>query len=160
MNRYARAFGLESTNFANAHGLGNSNNRSTAADIGKLSCISMQDPIMRDVCSKVRYECIGRDQYDQPKEFIWKSGNSLLSKGFNGVKPGWTPAAGPCVASSFEKDNLHLIIVVINTKTKDSRWVEVPKLALWAINRLQKLTSYFAENQLPNGQLKMPEDDH
>lgn len=36
----------------------------------------------------------------------------------------------------------------------DNRWVEVPKLTLWAINRLNKLCEYFAENQLPNGQLK------
>ena len=84
----------------------------------------------------------------------------MLTKGFNGVKPGWTPAAGPCVTSSYEKDNLHLIIVVINSKTKDARWVEVPKLALWAMNRLQKLTNYVAENQMPNGQIRMPEEDH
>jgi hypothetical protein len=42
----------------------------------------------------------------------------------------------------------------MNTKTMDNRWVEVPKLTLWAINRLNKLCEYFAENQLPNGQLK------
>ena len=41
MNRYARAFGLESTNYANPHGLSHKNNKSTAADIGKLSCIVM-----------------------------------------------------------------------------------------------------------------------
>jgi len=42
----------------------------------------------------------------------------------------------------------------MNTKTMDNRWVEVPKLTLWAINRLNKMCEYFAENQLPNGQLK------
>jgi len=46
----------------------------------------------------------------------------------------------------------------MNTKTMDNRWVEVPKLTLWAINRLNKLCEYFAENQLPNGQLKAPDD--
>ena len=43
----------------------------------------------------------------------------------------------------------------MNTKTMDNRWVEVPKLTLWAINRLNKMCEYFAENQLPNGQLKV-----
>jgi hypothetical protein len=34
----------------------------------------------------------------------------------------------------------------------DNRWVEVPKLTLWAINRLNKLCEYFAENNgNPNG---------
>ena len=46
----------------------------------------------------------------------------------------------------------------MNTKTMDNRWVEVPKLTLWAINRLNKLCEYFAENQLPNGQLRAPEE--
>ena len=33
----------------------------------------------------------------------------------------------------------------MNTKTMDNRWVEVPKLTLWAINRLNKMCEYFAE---------------
>ncbi len=47
----------------------------------------------------------------------------------------------------------------MNTKTMDNRWVEVPKLTLWAINRLNKLCEYFAENQLPNGTLKYNGDE-
>ena len=158
MNRYARALGLESTNFANPHGLSHKNNKSTAADIGKLACIAMQDPIVRDIVNKSTYECKGRDIYDEPREYVWTNTNKLLGKGFNGVKTGVTPAAGPCLAASFEKDSLHLIIIVMNTKTMDNRWVEVPKLTLWAINRLNKLCEYFAENQLPNGQLRAPEE--
>ena len=151
MNRYARALGLESTNFANPHGLSHKNNKSTAADIGKLACIAMQDPIVRDIVNKSQYECRGRDIYDEPREYLWTNTNKLLGKGFNGVKTGVTPAAGPCLAASFEKDSLHLIVIVMNTKTMDNRWVEVPKLTLWAINRLNKLCEYFAENQMPNG---------
>jgi len=49
MNRYARALGLESTNYANPHGLSHKNNKSTAADIGKLTCIAMQDPLVREI---------------------------------------------------------------------------------------------------------------
>ena len=151
MNRYARALGLESTNFANPHGLSHKNNKATAADIGKLACIAMQDPIVRDIVNKSTYECKGRDIYDEPREYLWTNTNKLLGKGFNGLKTGVTPAAGPCLAASFEKDSLHLIVIVMNTKTMDNRWVEVPKLTLWAINRLNKLCEYFAENQLPNG---------
>lgn len=52
MNRYARALGLESTNYANPHGLSHNNNKSTAYDIGKLACIAMQDPMMREIVNK------------------------------------------------------------------------------------------------------------
>ena len=156
MNRYARALGLESTNYANPHGLSHKNNKSTAADIGKLACIVMQDPLVREIVIQKHYTCTGRDLQDEPREFSWTNTNKLLGKGFNGVKTGVTPAAGPCLAASFEKDSLHLVVVVMNTKTMDNRWVEVPKLTLWAINRLNKMCEYFAENQLPNGALRAP----
>lgn len=156
MNRYARALGLESTNYANPHGLSHKNNKSTAADIGKLACIVMQDPLVREIVCQKHYSCTGRDLQDEPREFQWTNTNKLLGKGFNGVKTGVTPAAGPCLAASFEKDSLHLVIIVMNTKTMDNRWVEVPKLTLWAINRLNKMCEYFAENQLPSGALKAP----
>ncbi len=156
MNRYARALGLESTNYANPHGLSHKNNKSTAADIGKLACIVMQDPLVREIVIQKHYTCTGKDLQDEPREFSWTNTNKLLGKGFNGVKTGVTPAAGPCLAASFEKDSLHLVLVVMNTKTMDNRWVEVPKLTLWAINRLNKMCEYFAENQLPNGALRAP----
>ena len=156
MNRYARALGLESTNYANPHGLSHKNNKSTAADIGKLACIVMQDPLVREIVIQKHYVCQGRDLQDEPREYSWTNTNKLLGKGFNGVKTGVTPAAGPCLAASFEKDSLHLVVIVMNTKTMDNRWVEVPKLTLWAINRLNKMCEYFAENQLPNGALRAP----
>ena len=154
MNRYARALGLESTNYAKPHGLSHKNNKSTAADIGRLSCITMQDPIFREIVMRTHYQCQGRDIQDETRDFHWSNTNKLLGKGFNGCKTGVTPAAGPCLSASFEKDSLHLIVVVMNTKTMDNRWVEVPKLTLWAINRLNKMCEYFAENQLPNGQIR------
>ena len=150
MNRYARAFGLDSTNYANPHGLSHKNNKSTAADIGKLACIVMQDPLVREVVIQRTYTCTGKDLQDEPREWTWNNTNKLLGKGFNGVKTGVTPAAGPCLATSFEKDSMHLVVVVMDTKTLDTRWVEVPKLTLWAINRLNRMCEYFAENQLPN----------
>lgn len=52
MNRYARALGLESTNYANPHGLSHKNNKSTAYDQGKIACIAMQEPLLREVVIK------------------------------------------------------------------------------------------------------------
>lgn len=95
--------------------------------------------MFKEIVNKEVYICKGKDIYDEEKEFRYVNTNKLLDKGFNGVKTGVTPAAGPCLASSFEKDNLHLIVILMNTKTMDSRWVETPKLTLWAINRLNKL---------------------
>ena len=144
MNRYARALGLYSTNYANPHGLGHKNNKSTAADQGKLSAIAMQDPPFRDIVNKKTYTCTALDYAENEKVFTWKNTNKLLGKGFNGIKTGITPSAGPCLAASYEKNDLHLIIIIIAAKTVDHRFVEVPRLALWTINRLNRLTEYYA----------------
>jgi D-alanyl-D-alanine carboxypeptidase len=109
---------------------------------------------VREVVSRTHYQCVGKDSMDEPRDYHWSNTNKLLGKGFNGCKTGVTPAAGPCLSASFEKDSLHLVIVVLNTKTMDNRWVEVPKLTLWAINRLNKMCEYFAENQIPSTQIK------
>ena len=67
-----------------------------------------------------------------------------MMSGKYGIKTGITPSAGPCLAASYEKNDLHLIIVIIAAKTVDHRFVEVPRLALWTINRLNRLTEYYA----------------
>ena len=41
---------------------------------------------------------------------------NYLNKGFNGIKTGITPAAGPWMATSFCKDNIHLIVIVLDWK--------------------------------------------
>lgn len=101
MNRYARALKLENTVYANPHGLSNINNKSTAVDQGRLGAIVMQDSYIREIVNKQEYECEGLDGKGRPKTFNWKNSNKLLKKGFNGIKTGVTPAAGPCMATSF-----------------------------------------------------------
>ena len=150
MNRNAKGLGLNQTNFANPHGLSHWNNKSTAADVGKLACIAMKDPYIRDIVNKSKYECQGKDFFNETVEYTWISTNKLLGKGFNGLKTGVTKAAGPCLAASYEKDNLHLVIILMHTETRDNRWHEVPKLTLWAMNRLNKLCEHFRNNKLQN----------
>ena len=147
MNRYARALNLENTNFANPHGLSHNNNKSTAFDLGRLSAIAMQDPMIREIVLKSTYSCEGKDALEEERQFCWTNTNKLLGKGFNGLKTGVTPAAGPCLSASFERENLHIIVIVLHCKTMDNRWVEVPKLTLWAINRLNKISEYFRNEE-------------
>lgn len=114
MNRYSRALKLDNTVYANPHGLSNINNKSTAVDQGRLGAIVMQDSYMREIVNKQEHECEGLDSKGRKKEFKWKNSNKLLKKGFNGIKTGITPAAGPCMATSFMKDNIHLIVIVLD----------------------------------------------
>lgn len=61
----------------------------------------------------------------------WENTNKLLEDGFEGIKTGITETAGPCLAACY-KD---LIIVVLNSKSMNERWIEVKKLAKWIIKK-------------------------
>ena len=55
--------------------------------------------------------------------------------GFNGAKTGITEAAGPCLAATYEKDHHSYTVVILQSNSMDSRWIEVIRLVEWAINR-------------------------
>lgn len=139
MNRYARALKLENTVYANPHGLSNINNKSTALDQGRLGAIVMQDSFMKEIVNTQEYTWEGFDGKGKPKAFKWKNSNKLLKKGFNGIKTGITPAAGPCMGTSFMKDNIHLIVVVLDWKNVKNRWDDSVKLTFWGFNRLNAI---------------------
>ena len=60
---------------------------------------------------------------------------------FSGIKTGVTPTAGPCLAVGFKSrcGIYDFIVVVMNCKTREARFIEIPKLVRWAVNRIQKV---------------------
>jgi len=57
MNRNSNILKLFQTKFANPHGLMNEENKSTAYDVGKLSCIALRNEIIRNVVKTTHYSC-------------------------------------------------------------------------------------------------------
>ena len=57
---------------------------------------------------------------------------------FSGIKTGVTPTAGPCLAVGFKSrcGIYDFIVVVMNCKTREARFIEIPKLVRWAVNRI------------------------
>ena len=60
---------------------------------------------------------------------------------FSGIKTGVTPTAGPCLAVCFKSrcGIYDFIVVVMNCKTREARFIEIPKLVRWAVNRISKV---------------------
>ena len=48
----------------------------------------------------------------------------VLSKGYWGIKTGITPTAGPCLAAYISKKRRSFLVILLNSRTMDSRWVE------------------------------------
>ena len=63
----------------------------------------------------------------------------MLKEGFDGVKTGITPTAGPCLAASISKEDYNVVVVVLSCCSMDSRWFEVPKLVNWGVKKIQKI---------------------
>ena len=114
MNRTARAAGACESHFANPHGLPDPDHYSTAADMALISCAAMRNPVFRETVSAKTY-----------KECTWKgreynrtinNKNKILTmlEGGNGIKTGYTKAAGRCLVSSAARNGREVICVVLN----------------------------------------------
>ena len=78
--------------------------------------------------------------------YSWTNTNSILWQSdplgtYSGIKTGVTPTAGPCLAVCFKSScgQYDFVIVVMNCKSREARFIEIPKLVKWAINRIAKV---------------------
>ena len=129
MNIKADSLDLIQTRFSNPHGLANAMNMSSARDMVVLSRYAASNPLFRKVMNTQykRYEYY-TDQYKSGKEVkVWQNTNSLLKKGWEGVKTGQTPTAGCCLSSV--RDGVY--IVVLNCSDIEKRFSETEKLFSW-----------------------------
>ena len=107
MNDKARLLGLSNTHFVNPHGLDAPEHYSTAADLAKLSAYAMKNPIfaMTVAAKSVR---TGDRYLTNHNKLLWRV------DGANGVKTGYTKAAGRILVSGANRQGRQLIAVTIN----------------------------------------------
>jgi len=145
MNETACKHGLNSSNFAVAHGMHHYNNYSSAIDICKLSRVALtQHDLLNEIVNTKEYEV--RSRIKIGFNYEWKNTNFLLwhqdpMGTFSGIKTGVTPTAGPCLAVTFKSrcGTYDFVIVVMNCKSREARFIEIPKLVRWAMNRITKV---------------------
>ncbi|HEY8004386.1 MAG TPA: D-alanyl-D-alanine carboxypeptidase [Phenylobacterium sp.] len=113
MTLRAQELGMQNTHFANANGLPDSRNLSTARDIAILSRAAMRDyPQYYHYFSLEGFDFRGRQI---------NSHNHLLGPGVDGLKTGFTNASGFNIAVSGVRDNRRLIVVVMGGPTRVAR---------------------------------------
>lgn len=114
MNDTARASGASNSNFINPHGLPDSDHYSTAADMALIACAAMRHDVFREiVATKVYKDCTWKDhEYNR----TINNKNKILSmlEGGNGIKTGYTKAAGRCLVSSAQRNGKEVICVVLD----------------------------------------------
>jgi D-alanyl-D-alanine carboxypeptidase (penicillin-binding protein 5/6) len=129
MNRQAQAWGLKNTTFKNVTGLTEAGHRSTARDM-----TVMAQHIIRDFPEYYHYY----SQRDFKFNNIRQENRNLLLKrdpSVDGMKTGYTDAAGYCLLASAQRDfsngKRRLIAIVMGADSMQSRANEAQKLLNW-----------------------------
>lgn len=127
MNSKAAELGLLHTSFQNPHGLDMEDHYSSANDLAKLTAYALKNPTFREiVATKVKRVKNPEAKWDH----VWYNKNKMLSlyEGADGVKTGFTKAAGRGLVSSASRDGRQLAVVTIND---GSDWMDHARLFDW-----------------------------
>ena len=107
MNDKARNLGLTGTHFENPNGLDSPGHYSTARDLAKLAAYAMKNPIFYKTVSAKSVR-IGERCLTNHNKLLWKL------EGADGVKTGFTKAAGRILVSSATRQGRRIIGVTID----------------------------------------------
>ncbi len=107
MNDKARVLGLTGTHFENPNGLDSPGHYSTAKDLATLAAYAMENPIFSKTVS-AKTVTIGQRALRNHNKLLW------TLEGADGVKTGYTKAAGRILVSSAVRQGRRLIAVTIN----------------------------------------------
>ena len=129
MNRQAQAWGLKNTTFKNASGLTEAGHRSTPREL-----VTIAEHIIRDFPEYYHYY----SQRDYKFNNIHQDNRNILLRrdpSVDGMKTGYTEAAGYCLLASAQRDfpngKRRLIAIVMGTAAKEARADEAQKLLNW-----------------------------
>lgn len=116
MNKKAVSLGAEHSCFVNPHGLPDSRHHTTARDLALIAAYAMENETFREIVSCKYYAPRG-----------WKNKNKMLEnyEGAIGVKTGFTTAAGRCLVTCAEREDMRLISVVLSCPEMYERTAEL-----------------------------------
>ncbi|MGI9250949.1 MAG: D-alanyl-D-alanine carboxypeptidase family protein [Pseudohongiellaceae bacterium] len=124
MNQYSEVLGLQDSFFMNASGLDTEQyyNTMSARDLAILARAT--------ITRHTNYYPMYAEREFTYNDIRQPNRNTLLFRDRNvdGLKTGWTDAAGFCLVASAERDGMRLISVVMGTDSEESRAIETQKL--------------------------------
>ena len=136
MNEQAARLGMTHTHFANATGLADPHHYSTVGDLSVLAVALIRDhPEYFPMYAIKEYTYSGITQRNR---------NELLFRDpfVDGLKTGYTEAAGYCLIATAQRDGRRLLAVVTGTASEAARAMEAQKLLNYGFQYTETLKLY------------------
>ena len=114
MTEKAHAIGASNTYFVNSSGLPDEQHVTTAHDMALIAAYGYKNSMFEQIVGTKEYTIPGA-RSGQPRELRNENQMLWLYKGGNGVKTGYTDAAGRCLVSGAKQNGIQLITVVLDS---------------------------------------------
>jgi len=110
MNSRAKEIGAKNTNFVNPHGLHDKNHYTTAYDLALITREALLNEKFKKIVASRRWRA-NREGYN----YFYNKNKTLNEyNGGDGVKTGYTKAAGRCLVTSATRNGMQVIAIVLN----------------------------------------------
>ncbi|MGC3989044.1 MAG: D-alanyl-D-alanine carboxypeptidase family protein [Chthoniobacteraceae bacterium] len=131
MNARARQLGATGSNFLNPNGLPAPGQHSTARDMSKIALAAYANPVIRSI---VRIQNLPF-RYADGRVRTFDNTNKILGKYpyCNGMKTGYTDAAGKCLIASGSNGRRDVIVVLLGDSIKYI-WNDATALLSWGFS--------------------------
>lgn len=141
MNNKAKELGLNGTHYSNPVGLHEEETYTTARDTYKLCVYAKQYDIINEVTSKSRYRMTttaGTTRTLSTTNFLLDQSTNYYYQYANGLKTGFTNAAGRCLVSTASRNGYNYMCILLKCPNKPNvkryEFVESRELYRWAFN--------------------------
>lgn len=146
MNQYSEVLGMGQSFFMNSSGLDTElyYNTMSARDLSILAGVTIN--------KHAEFYSMYAEHEFTYNDIRQRNRNTLLFRDRNvdGMKTGWTDAAGYCLVASAERDGMRLISVVMGTTSEEARAIETQKLLTYGFRYYETHKLYDSNQVLTN----------
>lgn len=138
MNREAARLHMTQTHFDNPHGLPSLQHYSTAADLARLAVAAVNTPGLLAVTSAWQNRTIRNGKGGT----LWLVNQNRLLRiypGTDGLKTGYTHAAGFCLVATTLRHDTRLIAVILGAPSSAARFSDATALLSWGFSHFESV---------------------
>jgi D-alanyl-D-alanine carboxypeptidase (penicillin-binding protein 5/6) len=152
MNQHAKKLGMKNSHFKNSNGLPAEGHISTARDLALLTAAMIRNYPKEYAYYKEKWFTYNGIKQANRNALLWDE-----SLHVDGVKTGYTKAAGYCLVTSAVKEGTRLISVVMGTKSSRMRKSESKKLLSYGFRFFETIKPLTANTTLHEQKIWMAE---